>query len=97
MGIVILSVVHRLMQRLNEEILIKSLVYCLAHNIYSIPILRKAQFVVSHNLNRDSKARKRQVEQAAVSRGTSYMLPDRGVMHGGPFDTLPKGNPGHTI
>lgn len=75
-GIVILPILHRLVQRLNGEMLIKSLLQSLAHKKYSISNQRRAQFVVSHGLNWDSKASKGQVERAAASNDISYTVPD---------------------
>lgn len=56
MGIITLPTPHRLVQRLNEEMLTRSLVRCLAHAKYSTSSQRRAQFVVTHNFNWGNKA-----------------------------------------
>lgn len=55
-GTVMLPILHRAVQRWNEEMLIKSLVHCLTHKEHSISSLeKKLGLLISHDLNGDSE------------------------------------------
>lgn len=69
MRIEIQCIHNSLVQRLNEEVFTWNLAQCLTHKRNSISTLRGTWFVVSHHLNWDSKASKRQVEEGAAAGG----------------------------
>lgn len=98
MEVIILPGLHRLVQRLKEEMLTKNLVQGLAHQKCSLSNLRGAQFAVNHCFNWDRKASRRRGESCCFQRHSLYCAcHHRGVIQGGQSGTLPEVNPGHVI
>ena len=73
-GTVMLPILHREVQRWNEEMLIKSLLHCLTHKEYSISNLKKKLFVDNHDLIGDSK--QETGGENCCFQGTFYTMPD---------------------